>query len=77
MAWGAHVCIFYETKQDLLDTAVAYFAAGLKSDEYCIWAVSDPLTEVEARTALAEAIPTSRATLQTAALRSLKAASGI
>jgi hypothetical protein len=22
MPWGAHICIFYETKDDLLDTAV-------------------------------------------------------
>jgi hypothetical protein len=25
--WGTHLCIFYETKEDLLDTAVTYFAA--------------------------------------------------
>ena len=27
--WGSHICIFYETKDDLLDTAAAYFKAGL------------------------------------------------
>ena len=28
MPWGTHVCIFYETTQDLLDTAVCYFEGG-------------------------------------------------
>jgi hypothetical protein len=29
MPWGAHLCVFFETKADLLDTAATYFAAGL------------------------------------------------
>ena len=55
--WGTHLCIFYETKEDLLDTAVTYFAAGLKSKEFCVWAVSDPVTEADARDALRLAVP--------------------
>jgi DNA-binding CsgD family transcriptional regulator len=55
--WGTHICVFYETKQDLLDTAVSYFEAGLHSSEFCVWAVSDPITEREAMNALARAIP--------------------
>ena len=39
--WGAHICVFYETKEDLLDTAAPYFAAGLNSNEFCVWAVSE------------------------------------
>jgi DNA-binding CsgD family transcriptional regulator len=54
--WGTHLCIFYETKEDLLDTAVTYFAAGLKSNEFCVWAVSDPVTEADARDALRLAV---------------------
>jgi hypothetical protein len=57
MPWGTHVCVFYATKEDLLDTAVAYFKAGLKSNEFCVWAVSDPITEKEATDALRLAIP--------------------
>ena len=34
--WGAHLCVFYETKGDLLDTAATYFAAGLESNEFCV-----------------------------------------
>jgi DNA-binding CsgD family transcriptional regulator len=42
--WGTHVCVFYETKEDLLEINTAYLTAGLESNEFCIWAVSDPLT---------------------------------
>ncbi len=57
MAWGTHACMFYETKADLLDTAAAYFAAGLSQNEYCIWAVSDPIDLADAKTALRAAAP--------------------
>jgi hypothetical protein len=32
MPWGT---LFYESPQDLLDTAVCYFEAGLESNELC------------------------------------------
>ena len=50
--WGAHICIFYETKKDLLDTATAYFEAGLNGNEFCVWAVSNPLSVTDAEKAL-------------------------
>jgi DNA-binding CsgD family transcriptional regulator len=49
--------VFYETKDDLLDTAVAYFKAGLESNEFCVWAISDPITRDDARDALRRAVP--------------------
>ena len=55
--WGTHFCHFYETKEDLLDTLVSYFKAGLESRECCLWVVSEPLTEKEARHALKQAVP--------------------
>lgn len=55
--WGAHICVFYETKEDLLDTAAAYFHAGLVSNEVCVWAISEPISEADAKAALARAIP--------------------
>jgi hypothetical protein len=54
---GTHICVFYEIKQDLLDTAVSYFEAGLHSNEFCVCAISDPITEREAMNMLARAIP--------------------
>ena len=55
--WGSHICLFYGSKQDLLDANVSYVAAGLQAREFCIWAISDPIDEDEARAALAAGIP--------------------
>jgi RNA polymerase sigma factor (sigma-70 family) len=57
MPWGTHVCLFYETEQDLLDAVLPFFKAGLANSEACLWAVSEPLTIDEARAALRQAIP--------------------
>ena len=27
--WGTHVCVFYETREDLLDTASGLFQGGI------------------------------------------------
>src|SRR5437016_51601 len=56
-AWGAHFCLFYETKQDLLDTLISYCKSGLEREEYCLWIVAEPLTIDEARAALKNAVP--------------------
>jgi hypothetical protein len=50
---GTHVCLFYETKDDLLETLVPYFKIGLESREFCVWVISDPVTEQDAIIALA------------------------
>jgi DNA-binding CsgD family transcriptional regulator len=48
--------MFYESKQDLLDTVAPYFKAGLESNEYCLWAPSEPVTLEEAHMALSQHI---------------------
>src|SRR5688572_2813499 len=57
MPWGTHFCHFYETKQDLLDISIPYFKTGLENNEFCLWVISQPLTGVEATSALQEAVP--------------------
>jgi C4-dicarboxylate-specific signal transduction histidine kinase len=54
--WGSHFFLFYETKEDLLDTLVPYFKAGLESGEFCVWAISDPLHVAEVKRALGRSI---------------------
>jgi DNA-binding CsgD family transcriptional regulator len=54
---GTHVCVFYETKEDLLGTVVPYFKAGLEGNEFCLWAISEPLTEDDALNALRQSVP--------------------
>jgi len=56
-AWGAHFCLFYETKQDLLDTLISYCKSGLEREEYCLWIVAEPLTIDDARAELKNAVP--------------------
>jgi hypothetical protein len=57
--WGSHFCVFYETKQDLLDVLVPYLKAGLENNEFNLWVISNPylLTAEEAVAALEQAIP--------------------
>ncbi len=57
MAWGTHFCHFYDSKQDLLDTLVPYFKAGLDNKEFCVWVIADPLTKEEAWNALRKGVP--------------------
>ncbi|MGA9079271.1 MAG: MEDS domain-containing protein, partial [Halobacteriota archaeon] len=55
--WGTHLCQFYETKRDLSDILVPYFAEGLRSNEACMWITSEPLEVGEATAALKKAVP--------------------
>src|SRR5437870_2454424 len=55
--WGSHFSLFYETKEDLFETVVPYLKAGLTTNEYCMWVVSEPVTEHEAREALLQLLP--------------------
>jgi len=54
--WGTHLCVFYDSKDDLLDTCMSWFKVGLANREFCAWVVSDPITEQDAEKALQEGI---------------------
>jgi PAS domain S-box-containing protein len=56
VAWGTHLCHFYETRQDLLDILIPYFRAGLEAREFCVWVVAE-FTLEEAQDALGRGIP--------------------
>jgi len=55
--WGSHFCLFYQTREDLIDVLVPYFKAGLENNEFCIWVSSEPLSEEEAKEAMRKAVP--------------------
>jgi len=57
MPWGTHFCLFYDTKEDLLDMLISYCKVGLESEEFCLWVVAEPLTIEEATDALKDAMP--------------------
>jgi hypothetical protein len=42
-----HSCVFYQSKEDLLDTTIDYFRAGLDSNVFCLCVVSDPVTATD------------------------------
>ena len=57
MQWGAHICVFYETPQDLTDINAHYLRAGLEGGELCLWVFSDLLTVDGAIKQLHGAVP--------------------
>lgn len=57
IAWGTHLCQFYESKQDLIDILVPYFTQGLRNNEFCMWVCSPPLEVDDATAALRQALP--------------------
>lgn len=50
--WGTHICEFFRSQQDLLDTLVPYVRAGLENNEACIWRACDPLNAEQAAEAM-------------------------
>ena len=45
---GSHLCAFYETKNDLIDLVLPFFAAGLSRRELCVWMTPDGVNVDEA-----------------------------
>jgi PAS domain S-box-containing protein len=57
MTWGTHFCLFYESKEDLLDFFIPFFNAGLDHDEFCLCVASEPLIAEETERAMRQALP--------------------
>lgn len=57
MPWGTHVCLFYQTRKDLIDILAPYFKAGLESNEFCMWITCEAVSEKQAKEALRKAVP--------------------
>jgi hypothetical protein len=55
--WGNHLCQFFQTGEDLVESLVPYFQTGLLQDERCIWGTAEPLGVDHAKAALAKEIP--------------------
>lgn len=60
LAWGTHLCHFYETVDDLLDVVAPFFEAGLKNNEFCVWIVNDPVDIETAVAALKRDLPVAK-----------------
>jgi len=57
MPRGAHLCMFYESTDDLLDSLVPFFQIGLENNEFCSWTPPGQPTLEEFRIALGRRIP--------------------
>lgn len=55
--WGTHFCLFYQTRDDLVDILVPYFKVGLENNEFCMWVTSEPLEVEDAKSSLRAALP--------------------
>jgi PAS domain S-box-containing protein len=55
--WGTHLCVFYRSRDDLLEIVLPYLEAGLAAGELCLWVPSPPLEVQEAWDVLADAVP--------------------
>jgi signal transduction histidine kinase/ActR/RegA family two-component response regulator len=57
ISWGTHFCQFYRTKEDLAETLVPYFEAGLRANESCLWVTSERLEADIAEDLMVRAMP--------------------
>lgn len=55
--WGGHFCHFYATAEDLADSLVPFFKAGLEHNDRCLWVTSQPFGVEDAKAALRNAVP--------------------
>lgn len=54
---GTHFCEFHSTSDELIETLVPYFTAGLQRDELCVWVTSEPAGVGETETKLRRTAP--------------------
>lgn len=54
--WGTHLCLFYQSKEELIDVMVPYFKVGLENNEFCMWVASEPVQAEAAKSALRSVI---------------------
>ena len=54
--WGSHLCVFYETQDDLIEAAARYFEQGLDSNELCVWALPAAISADDAAARLDQQI---------------------
>jgi hypothetical protein len=50
--WGSHFCHFYRTADDLAETLLPFFKAGLEHNEACLWVTAEPFGKDRAHAAL-------------------------
>jgi signal transduction histidine kinase len=57
LQWGSHVGQIFDSADELRETLVPYFKAGLENNERCLWVTAEPLPADAARAAMRIAMP--------------------
>ncbi len=55
--WGEHICVLFNSKEELLNLTVPYIKAGLEDNEFCMWITGYPVSEPDAIRALEQVFP--------------------
>ncbi len=50
--WGAHLCMFYRSRAELVQVTASFVQAGLAENELCLWIIPAPLSHTQAQRAL-------------------------
>src|SRR5436309_2541630 len=67
--YGSHLCHFYPSRQELVESLVPFFQAGLLNNERCLWVTAEPLPAAEARMELARMAPDLEVRIESGQLR--------
>ena len=54
--WGSHLCVFYDSRDDLFEAVGAYLEAGLQGNEFCVWRMPAGISLDEAQDSLRSSI---------------------
>ena len=57
VSWGDHVCHFYRTRSEMVESVVPYLVAGLKNHERCMLGAGSPFYADDVRRELTRAVP--------------------
>ena len=55
--YGSHLCHFYPDRDELVQSLVPFFQAGLLNNERCLWVTAEPLPAAQARAELEKITP--------------------
>lgn len=69
--WGTHFCQLYSSKEELAQSLIPYFIAGLTNNEQCIWVTSEPYNVDDAAADFKQSFPGFRAAVNESRLKIL------
>lgn len=55
--WGSHLCQFFQSRAELIDSLVSFYAAGLRNNECCMMGTGSPFYANEVESELAKVLP--------------------